>query len=56
LVASVRAKAAGREIPEPPEEPLPENCCGRGCEACVFVTYYVALDAWRRDVEADLTK
>jgi hypothetical protein len=52
----VRATAAGREIPEPPEEPLPDNCCGRGCETCVFITYYVALDAWRREVEADLTK
>ena len=52
LIAAVRVKASGREIPEPPEEPLPESCCGRGCEGCVFVTYYAALDAWRRDAEA----
>jgi hypothetical protein len=49
------AAARGLRIPEAPEEPLPENCCGRGCEPCVFTAYYLALDAWRREVEADLT-
>ncbi|HZE59694.1 MAG TPA: oxidoreductase-like domain-containing protein [Burkholderiales bacterium] len=38
-------------IPEPPEEPLPENCCERGCDRCVFTIYYEAIDAWRRDIE-----
>jgi len=54
LIAAVRAGATRRNvtIPEPPEEPLPENCCERGCDRCVFTVYYEALDAWRRDVEA----
>jgi hypothetical protein len=38
-------------LPDPPEEPLPENCCERGCDRCVFTVYYEALDAWRRDIE-----
>ena len=53
LVSATRAKAFARHavIPEPPEEPLPENCCERGCDRCVFTVYYEALDAWRRDIE-----
>jgi hypothetical protein len=53
LIAAVQGKAAalGRNIPEPPEEPLPGNCCGRGCEPCIFTVYYRALDEWRKDVE-----
>jgi hypothetical protein len=49
----MRAKAFARHavIPEPPEEPLPENCCERGCDHCVFTVYYEAIDAWRRDIE-----
>jgi hypothetical protein len=58
LIATLRARAFARQValPEPPEEPLPENCCERGCDRCVFVVYYEAIDAWRRDVEAALRK
>ena len=42
-------REAGREVPEPPDEPLPDNCCGRGCERCVFLVYYEALEVWGRD-------
>ena len=56
MISTLRAKAVAHKeaIPEPPEEPLPENCCERGCERCVFTVYYEAVDAWRRDVEARL--
>jgi len=37
----------------PPEEPLPENCCERGCDHCVFIVYYEAIDTWRRDIERE---
>jgi len=52
-VATIRAKAFARQakISEPPEEPLPENCCERGCDRCVFVVYYEAVAAWIRVVE-----
>jgi Oxidoreductase-like protein, N-terminal len=53
LIATMRAKAFARHvvIPEPPEEPLPENCCERGCDHCVYTVYYQALAAWQRDIE-----
>ena len=53
LIATLRAKAFARHVvlPEPPEEPLPENCCERGCDRCVYTVYYEALDAWQRDIE-----
>jgi hypothetical protein len=35
-----------------PEEPLPKDCCERGCDRCVFTVYYEAIDAWRRGVES----
>ena len=53
LIATMRAKAFARHavIAEPPEEPLPENCCERGCDRCVYTVYYEALAAWQRDIE-----
>ena len=53
VVATLRAKAFARHavIPDAPEEPLPADCCERGCERCVFTVYYEAIDAWRRDIE-----
>lgn len=27
------------ELGEPPERPLPDDCCGQGCEPCVWDTY-----------------
>ncbi|MBV9361569.1 MAG: hypothetical protein JO292_09255 [Betaproteobacteria bacterium] len=52
-IAALRGKAAARKerIPEPPEEPLPEECCQRGCERCVFIVYYEAVEAWASDIE-----
>ena len=55
VISTMRARAFARHavIPEPPEEPLPENCCERGCDRCVFTVYYEALDAWRREIERE---
>jgi hypothetical protein len=57
IVSALRARAFARHcvIAEPPEEPLPENCCERGCDRCVFTVYYEALDEWRREAEAQLS-
>jgi len=41
--------------PVPPVEPEPWQCCGSGCEPCVYDRYWEALaryeqalEAWRR--------
>ena len=31
-----------------PREPGPEECCGRGCETCVWSLYTHELAAWKR--------
>jgi hypothetical protein len=53
VIATMRAKAFARHavIPEPPDAPLPADCCERGCDRCVFTVYYEAIDAWRLEIE-----
>jgi hypothetical protein len=36
--------------PEPPQEPHPDECCGRGCCPCVFDYYQNALERWKAAV------
>jgi hypothetical protein len=50
LIETILAAAMQRQraVPPPPPEPDAHNCCGRGCERCVFVAYYEALRAWRQ--------
>jgi hypothetical protein len=38
--------------PEPPEKPAPEECCGSGCDPCVFEVYEQQLEDYRRKLEA----
>ena len=38
--------------PVPPAEPLPEQCCGNGCEVCIYDTYNAALRQYRLDKAA----
>lgn len=33
--------------PQAPREPSPEECCGRGCDPCVYDRYYGALERYR---------
>lgn len=37
-------------MPPRPEEPLPGECCGRGCERCVYVYYEEALQRWEEKI------
>ncbi|MGH8704464.1 MAG: oxidoreductase-like domain-containing protein [Burkholderiales bacterium] len=43
-----------RDDPPPvaPREPLPEECCGKGCTPCVLDTYAEALEKYRAALEA----
>ena len=34
---------ADDQPPQPPEKPLPSDCCGGGCARCVFDVYDEAL-------------
>ena len=39
-----RARQAGLALRALP--PLPTSCCGRGCNGCVWESYFKALDDW----------
>lgn len=39
------------ELPPKPVEPDPAECCGRGCENCVYVYYERALERWSEKVQ-----
>ena len=38
-------------LPPPPVEPELDECCGSGCERCVFDVYQERLERWRRRCE-----
>ena len=42
----------GDPRPQPPEKPLPGECCESGCPICVYDLYAEALDDYRRQLEA----
>lgn len=35
-------------LPEPPEEPLPSDCCCTGCSPCVRDIFEAELEEWQR--------
>lgn len=37
--------------PAPPREPEPWECCGSGCEPCVYDRYWDAVERYERDLE-----
>jgi hypothetical protein len=38
--------------PVPPREPLPEECCGKGCTPCVLDRYAEELEKYRAALAA----
>ena len=43
------------DLPQRPKEPEPYECCGRGCDPCIFDYYAAALARWEQRV-AELQK
>jgi hypothetical protein len=37
----------GHVLRDPPPEPT--TCCGRGCNGCVWESYYAAAACWQED-------
>eukprot|EP00252_Welwitschia_mirabilis_P007070 TRINITY_DN18123_c0_g1_i1.p1 TRINITY_DN18123_c0_g1~~TRINITY_DN18123_c0_g1_i1.p1 ORF type:complete len:109 (+),score=21.35 TRINITY_DN18123_c0_g1_i1:82-408(+) len=40
------------KIGNPPEKPLPGDCCGTGCETCVWDLYFDELKRYRDQKDA----
>ena len=38
--------------PQPPEKPLPAECCESGCEVCVYDVYADQLEAYEAALKA----
>lgn len=41
----------GCNTPFPPQKPLDADCCGNGCNPCVFDIYEQELKIWKRECE-----
>lgn len=46
------ARKALAGLPPRPIPPVPGECCGRGCENCVWVYYERALSRWEEAIAA----
>ncbi len=39
-------------MPQPPVAPALEDCCGNGCDPCIFDAHDLAMDAYRQALRA----
>ncbi|RZL10603.1 MAG: hypothetical protein EOP40_05840 [Rubrivivax sp.] len=39
-------------MPEAPQQPDIDECCGNGCSPCIFDTHDLAMDQYRQDLRA----
>ncbi len=46
--ATPDARDVPLELPPKPRRPDLDECCGNGCDPCVFDRYHDALAAWER--------
>lgn len=49
MIGAIEQRLAARHQPHRPPPPVPDTCCGRGCNGCVWEGYYQALLYWRDD-------
>lgn len=47
IVRDIEALLRQRRLSLRPPPPVPDTCCGRGCNGCVWQGYYQALVYWR---------
>ena len=45
--SSENKKGISVSLPEPPEKPLDNDCCGTGCIPCVFDIYEEEVKKWK---------
>ena len=48
------AAVRGLALRDPPEQPDPRTCCGRGCHPCMFTYYFEAHECWVAEAGAIL--
>jgi hypothetical protein len=39
-------------MPQPPEQPDLNDCCGNGCDPCIFDLHDLAMDDYRQALRA----
>lgn len=49
MFIALRELALARGVPLRAPPPQPDSCCGRGCNGCVWESYYVAANCWQQD-------
>ena len=43
-------------MPQPPEAPDINDCCGNGCDPCIFDRHDMAMDEYRQALRAWLAR
>lgn len=49
MFAALRELALARGVLLRASPPQPDSCCGRGCNGCVWESYYAAAACWQQD-------
>jgi hypothetical protein len=49
MFATLQELALARQLPLRDPPPEPDSCCGRGCNGCVWESYYAAAACWQQD-------
>ena len=50
LMSNIKQEENQAKLPRKPVEPDPHECCGRGCDPCIYDYYAKALARWEKRV------